>query len=165
VTTRTIRTTEQDTRGTHASSRAFRSGRRVLALLVTGLLGVLSMAPTPGDVGGCGREPALLDERGYASTRRSTDCTRCRECGLTSARCLAACDPTTAAAIAFPPGCVPLVRDGEVCIRALRVASCEDYAAYLSDTAPSVPSECDFCRGVAQAADPGPLLPPVEAGE
>ena len=137
---------------------------RALATAVTACLGILSLAPTPGDVGGCGRAPELLDERAYAEGRRTTDCRRCTECGLTTARCERACATGAAAESAFPPGCVPLLRDGEVCIRALRVASCESYATYLSDTAPTVPTECEFCRGQPPTADPGPLLS-SEAGE
>jgi hypothetical protein len=139
-------------------------GLRVGVAFVTACLGILCMAPTPGDVGGCGREPELLDERGYAEGRRATDCARCTECSLTSARCGRACSTESAAEFAFPPGCAPLLRDGEVCIRALRVASCESYAAYLSDTAPQVPTECQFCLGQFPKADPGPLLG-AEAGK
>jgi hypothetical protein len=40
---------------------------------------------------------------------------------------------------------VPLVHDGEVCLRALDDAACEDYLEYMSDVAPTVPTECNFC--------------------
>ncbi len=133
-----------------------------LATLVTAGLALRTLAPTPGDVGGCGRAPELLDERAYAEARKATDCRRCGECALTSARCERACATNVAPEVAFPPGCAPLLRDGEVCVRALRVASCASYATYLSDTAPTVPSECEFCRGQPAPTDPGALLP--EAG-
>ena len=145
------------------TGRAFERQARFGAGLLTVGLAVLCLAPTPGDVGGCGREPELMDERAYAGSRRSTDCTRCTACGLTSARCGRACLTTSPPEIAFPAGCAPLVRDGEVCIRALRVASCASYEAYLSDTTPQVPTECQFCRGQPLPTDPGPLLP--EAGK
>lgn len=138
-------------------------GRSLGVALATGLLAVLCLAPTPGDVGGCGRAPELLDERAYADTRQRTDCTRCTECALTSDRCTRACRTDAAPEIAFPPGCAPLLRDGEVCIRALRVASCASYAAYLSDVTPQVPSECQFCRA-QKPAEPGSILAP-EAGK
>lgn len=117
-----------------------------LGVLVVVLLGVLCMAPTPGDVGGCGREPELLDERAYAETRRKTDCDRCNACAIGTERCALACRTDVAPQLGFPEGCAPLLRDGEVCIRALEAASCESYATYLSDDAPTVPSECQFCR-------------------
>jgi hypothetical protein len=40
---------------------------------------------------------------------------------------------------------VPLVHDGEVCLRALDDGGCEDYRNYMSDLSPSVPTECNFC--------------------
>lgn len=144
-------------------SRARANGARPLGVLAAAVLGVLSLAPTPGDVGGCGRAPELLDERAYANARKLTDCQRCAECGLTSERCARACRADVAPESAFPPGCQPLVRDGEVCVRALRVASCASYAVYLADGAPAVPTECEFCRAAAPASPSGPLLGP-EAG-
>lgn len=142
--------------------RAAARGARPVGIASVALLGVLSLAPTPGDVGGCGRTPELLDERAFASARKTTDCQRCTECAIRGARCERACQADVAPETAFPPGCEPLVRDGEVCIRALRVASCGSYGVYLSDTAPAVPNECEFCRAVPQAPS-GPLLP-SEAG-
>jgi hypothetical protein len=47
--------------------------------------------------------------------------------------------------VAFDPDCFPLVHDGEVCLNALRAASCNDYANYVDDLAPTVPTECNFC--------------------
>ncbi len=120
--------------------------RRELVLVIGVGLGLLCLAPTPGDVGGCGREPELLDERAYAETRRATDCTRCTECGIGTARCSVACRTDVAAPLGFPEGCAPLLRDGEVCVRALKAASCESYASYLSDESPQIPTECQFCR-------------------
>jgi hypothetical protein len=35
-----------------------------------------------------------------------------------------------------------------VCIDALEAASCSDYASFVSDVAPTEPSECDFCRDI-----------------
>jgi hypothetical protein len=37
------------------------------------------------------------------------------------------------------------VHDGEVCLRVLLHASCDDYASYMNDRAPAAPSECQFC--------------------
>lgn len=126
---------------------------------VVAALAWLCMAPTPGDVGGCGRAPEPLDERAYADTRRETDCTRCLECGIPTARCTRACRTDVAPELGFPPGCAPLLRDGEVCIRALRIASCTTYASYMSDTSPSAPTECQFCLPRSGSEGPsGPLL-------
>jgi hypothetical protein len=104
------------------------------------------MAPTPGDVGGCGSEAVLLDRASYEATRRQKDCQRCEECGVTTARCARACDPAKPQDLFVPPSCLPLLHDGQVCIRALGAASCADFATYVDDVAPRTPSECQFCR-------------------
>lgn len=103
-------------------------------------------APTVGDVGGCGRTAADLDFAVFARARKIVDCNRCRECGVASERCGRACDPAKPSDVAFPATCHPVLHDGEVCIRALKAASCSDYASYVDDASPSVPSECDFCH-------------------
>jgi hypothetical protein len=115
-------------------------------VLVVAILGVLSMAPTVGDVGGCGREATELDASVFAQTKKSLDCKRCSACDLATARCQGACDPKVAPETVLPATCRPLLHDGEVCIRALNAASCGDYASYMDDERPTVPSECDFCR-------------------
>jgi hypothetical protein len=109
-------------------------------------LGVLAMAPTPGDVGGCGSEAELLEPSSYEATRKRQDCQRCEECSVTTERCARACDPAKPSDIVVPPSCLPLLRDGQVCIRALVAASCTDFATYVDDVAPRTPSECQFCR-------------------
>ncbi|HKO50491.1 MAG TPA: hypothetical protein VJV79_22365 [Polyangiaceae bacterium] len=102
-------------------------------------------APTPGDVGGCGQKPAELDPGTFFASKANTDCQRCQECGLTRASCANACNAPESYPSAFPENCLPLVHDGEVCLRALLHASCDDYASYMSDSSPSVPTECNFC--------------------
>lgn len=123
--------------------------RRSLCLRVAvACLGVLAMAPTPGDVGGCGGEPALLDVVSFSDGRKRIDCDRCLECGVTTERCARACDPAKPPDIAVPTTCRPLLRDGQVCVRAVAAASCEAFATYVDDVAPRSPSECQFCREV-----------------
>jgi hypothetical protein len=107
---------------------------------------VFGAGPTVGDVGACGRSATDLSEAAYAYARRNVDCSRCNACGLKTNHCVVACDPKAPSDIAFPPTCRPLVHDGEVCMRALRAASCSDYATYVDDDAPAVPTECDFCH-------------------
>jgi len=104
---------------------------------------VLGMAPTVGDIGSCGQAPDDLDAPTFFDLKARTDCVRCEECGLSGKRCHSACDdpPQTA----FFAGCHPVVHDGEVCLRVLLHASCDDYASYVNDTAPTSPSECQFC--------------------
>ena len=102
-------------------------------------------APTPGDVGGCGQKPAELDPGTFFASKAHIDCQRCQECSLTRASCASACQFPESYPSAFPDNCVPLVHDGEVCLRALLHASCNDYASYMSDSSPSVPTECNFC--------------------
>ncbi|MEI9939741.1 MAG: hypothetical protein WDO69_21175 [Pseudomonadota bacterium] len=102
-------------------------------------------APTPGDVGGCGQRPAELDPGTFFASKANIDCQRCQECSLTSASCANACNVPESYPSAFPDNCVPLVHDGEVCLRALLHAGCDDYASYMSDSSPNVPTECNFC--------------------
>lgn len=118
--------------------------REVLALAACAF--ALLTAPTVGDVGGCGKTPTALDPDVYARARKSVDCQRCTECGLATQRCARACDANWPPDIAIPSTCHPLYHDGEVCIRALKAASCSDYASFVDDAAPSAPTECEFCR-------------------
>jgi hypothetical protein len=116
-----------------------------VALLAACAFALLT-APTAGDVGGCGSTPTALDPGVYARARKNVDCQRCTECGLSTDRCTRACDANAPSEIAIPSTCHPLLHDGEVCIRALRAASCSDYAGFVDDAAPSAPTECEFCK-------------------
>lgn len=136
---------------------------RALSLAIA-VLGALLMAPTVGDTGGCGRTAVELDRDRYGNARKLQDCERCEECGIATARCDRACDPKQLPEIALPATCRPLYHDGEVCLRALDAASCETFATYVDDEAPSTPTECDFCLV------PPPAPPPAfgdggQAGE
>lgn len=116
------------------------------ALLLLALaVGLFCAAPVPGDIGGCGQTLQALDARTFFTLKKQIDCQRCTECGLISNACQTACDPKQAVAQSFPVDCYPLVHDGQVCLDALQTASCGDYAGYMDDRYPTVPSECDFC--------------------
>ena len=119
----------------------FRRERARLALAAIALL--FCTAPTPGDIGGCGQKPAELDPGIFFASKANIDCQRCEECSITSNACRDACAGRYLDA--FPDQCLPLVHDGEVCLRALQYASCSDYRSYESDSSPSVPTECNFC--------------------
>jgi len=100
-------------------------------------------APTPGDIGGCGQRSAELDPETFFFNKALIDCRRCTECSLATKSCALACQdsyPKT-----FPERCLPLVHDGEVCLRALHNASCGDYQNYMADVSPTAPTECNFC--------------------
>ncbi len=128
--------------------------RRALTL-VTAALGVLLMAPTVGDTGGCGRTVSELDHDRYENARKIEDCQRCQECGVESERCLRACDPKALPEIILPDTCRPLYHDGEVCLRAVAAVSCSTFATYVDDFAPASPGECNFCRVGPPEAPPG----------
>lgn len=113
------------------------------ALIV--VLATLVAAPTPGDIGGCGQPAQQLDARVFFASKDDVDCMRCGECNLAFASCDKACNPRTEIPTSFPASCYPLVHDGEVCLRALVNASCDDYLRYMDDQAPATPSECSFC--------------------
>jgi hypothetical protein len=113
-------------------------------LLLAALALLFCAAPVPGDVGGCGQQPQALDAPTFFASKQAIDCRRCTECSLESQLCTRAC-ADSAVQPGFPEGCLPLVHDGEVCLRALLYASCDDYAQYMDDRAASVPTECAFC--------------------
>lgn len=128
--------------------------RRPLVVGVV-LAAVLSIAATPGDVGGCGKTATLLDRDRFGAARKSQDCERCEECGIATERCARACDPTKPPDIVLPVTCRPLFQDGIVCLHALDSASCSKYETYVADDAPAVPSECAFCRVSPEPPVPG----------
>lgn len=126
--------------------RAVRRGPVPWGMVAIGLmLAPFLLAPTPGDVGGCGQEPTELDAPIFFASKDLLFCQACQECGYDTQTCRDACAAPDTRSSSFPDGCVPLVHDGEVCLRALRHASCDDYAGYVDDAAPSVPGECNFC--------------------
>lgn len=120
------------------------SGSRGVRVAFGVLVIAFCTAPVPGDAGGCTQGAAELDAGAFFSGKQRLDCERCRECGLRNDTCGQACavGPVPAQ---FPEGCIPLVHDGEVCLRALEVASCDAYASYVRDQGASTPTECDFC--------------------
>lgn len=114
--------------------------RAALALVALTVLA----GPTVGDIGGCGQRVEELDSSKFFAQKKVVDCSQCSRCGFATASCEAACgdafeDP------GFPEDCFPLAHDGEVCLNALQAASCGDYAAFVDDLAPTVPTECNFC--------------------
>jgi hypothetical protein len=100
--------------------------------------------PTVGDLGSCGQDVADLDPEKFFIEKDFIDCQQCSDCGFITRLCDAACDRIPEAT-AFDEDCFPLVHDGEVCLNALRAASCDEYASYIDDAAPTVPTECNFC--------------------
>lgn len=120
-----------------SASRAARAGLALVAL-------AFCAAPVPGDVGGCGQQAVQLDAGAFFSSKQGIDCERCTECGLSNKTCEQACAGGPVP-VEFSVGCIALVHDGEVCLRALEAASCNDYASYVRDQGASTPTECDFC--------------------
>ena len=128
-------------------ARASGSARRVLVRLGLALGAALCLAPTPGDIGGCGQAAQDLDPLAFFLSMQSVQCRRCEECRIRTAFCESVCssiEPGSQIPTEFPEGCFPLVHDGTVCLRALTQASCEDHREFAADP-PSVPSECNFC--------------------
>ena len=121
----------------------FRDGLVARLALVT-LVVLFCAAPVPGDVGGCGQSPSSLDRSRFFESKRALDCARCKECDVMSKRCDNACsaDPIEEE---LPRGCDPLEHDGDVCLRALLDAGCEEYRTFLRDSGAETPTECNFC--------------------
>jgi hypothetical protein len=118
-----------------------RSSMERLVLAVVALF--FLAAPTAGDIGCFATSPAELDPNKFFLAKQADDCAACEDCSFTTNYCKAACGPPMGGS--FPPLCYPLVQDGEVCLHALEATSCDDYASYVSDQGPTVPTECDFC--------------------
>lgn len=119
---------------------------RSLALRAGFLVYVIAFcaAPVPGDGGGCGKDPVSLDGPAFFESKKALDCARCQECGVESRACDVACDYEAPAA-ELPRGCDPVEHDGDVCIRALLDADCDEYRTFLRDDSPETPTECNFC--------------------
>jgi len=86
-----------------------------------------------------------LDASRFFLGKLGIDCQQCRACGIQTKTCDLACNDESTGPASFPEGCVPLVHDGEVCLRRLLAAGCDDYGHYVDDSNPTVPSECNFC--------------------
>jgi hypothetical protein len=103
---------------------------------------------TVGDVGSCGTTATALDIPEFAAQRKVLDCDKCTQCGFVTQTCERACNPSLPSDVAIPSTCFPLAHDGVVCLDALEATSCGAYAPFVSDTAPTTPSECQFCLDV-----------------
>jgi hypothetical protein len=110
-------------------------------------LAAVCAAPTPGNIGGCGQHPDVLDADTFFELKRERDCQKCGECHFTSDYCSTVCSADYQAPT-LPEGCVPLVHDGEVCLDALEAAGCGEYEQYTRDQDRLLPSECQFCPEV-----------------
>jgi hypothetical protein len=131
------------------------SPSRSQLMLVAVLALAFGAAPTVGDVGSCGSPATDLDPGAFAASRKGIDCRRCTDCGLSTETCRNDCDPNASGTAGWPSMCHPLEHDGEVCLRALLAASCSSYASFVDDVAPTVPTECDFCRLVPESGVTG----------
>jgi hypothetical protein len=105
---------------------------------------IFCTAPTPGDIGGCAQDPQELDPEIFFSNKDFIDCQHCSECGFESPICDRACSDELSQST-FPENCLPLVHDGEVCLRALIDADCDEYASYVDSESAEIPLECNFC--------------------
>ncbi|MDP9035410.1 MAG: hypothetical protein M3O50_11440 [Myxococcota bacterium] len=112
--------------------------------------------PTVGDIGSCGRGATELARVSFEQARKNVDCRRCSGCGLTTQTCRSECDADASTRIAWPSTCRPLQHDGEACLRALEAAGCTDYASFVDDFAPTLPTECDFCHVLPDAGSLDP---------
>jgi hypothetical protein len=114
-----------------------------LAAAVLVLVG--GLGAVPGDVGGCGAGDEELDPPRFYAQVRAAECQQCQRCAIESSTCLEACAASEPVPEEFPEGCVPLVHDGWVCLRALQSASCRAFAEYVDERDARMPTECDFC--------------------
>jgi hypothetical protein len=106
---------------------------------------VVVMAPVAGDIGSCGQATGELDPVKFFWQKQGIDCQQCQRCEFVTQSCSRACETPYDPEASFDPDCFPLVHDGEVCLDALQASDCDAYAAYMSDLAPTAPTECNFC--------------------
>ena len=122
--------------------------KRVPAQLIKAALAFVALAfcaaPVPGDVGGCGQSAQELDPQVFFWSKQQTECEHCQSCGIHTEACTRSCGDVLVQSD-FPKDCVPLVHDGEVCLRVLEHGSCSDFRDYMSDSQPTIPTECNFC--------------------
>ena len=124
-------------------------------LRVAIILLFFTAAPTAGDIGSSCQPEDDLDPMKFWGVKQAIDCERCQACAITTKACSRACSPGLIFKD-FPKNCEPLEHDGEVCLDALLAASCGDYGSFMSDDAPTIPTECDFCPlSAAPGADGG----------
>jgi len=120
-------------------------------------------APTAGDIGSCSQRTDDLDPARFCEAKQNLDCLRCEQCKLKSQYCTRACGQSLPVAfpddvrqhcyaqvvdagkVAFPVNCYPVVHDGEVCLDALKAASCSDDQSFTADQGSNIPTECLFC--------------------
>lgn len=121
-----------------------RTSPQPIKLLIGFLALAFCAAPVPGDVGGCGQDAQELDPETFFWSKQRSECERCQACEVGTKACARACQDTLVQS-EFPRDCVPLVHDGEVCLRVLQAASCSELRTYMNDDAPSIPTECNFC--------------------
>lgn len=152
-------TSERPRATTGSSPRTTRGSILRLAIAVL----FFTAAPTAGDIGSCGQPPDELDPVKFYQAKENQDCEKCHFCELTTQACVLACEPYLDTS-EFPQHCYPLVHDGEVCLHALKAASCDEYRQFMSDVTPTIPTECDFCPpctdGGAPSSDAGGASPP-----
>jgi hypothetical protein len=122
---------------------------RIMKLVLGFVALAFCAAPVPGDVGGCGQPAKQLDPEAFFYSLQANECEQCRDCDVTSMACERACGAGLVQD-EFPKDCVPLVHDGEVCLRAIQSASCSDIRAFMSDRDPTIPTECNFCPAGGQ---------------
>ena len=129
-----------------ASSQA-RKPRRLEYLALFAVVLLFVVAPTPGDIGGCGQSSEQLKATTFFHSKRVLECRRCHECDVAFQYCVDACDDSLAVPDSFALGCFPLVHDGDVCLRAIEHASCSTFMDYVHDDPRlrSSPTECNFC--------------------
>ncbi|HEU4578858.1 MAG TPA: hypothetical protein VFS67_11425 [Polyangiaceae bacterium] len=124
-------------------SSTHRPPTRQMPRALLAALALFCLAPTPGDIGGCGQPARDLDPQVFFESQQAIECRRCEECSIRTRACEDACDAVPVPD-QFPDGCYPLVHDGTVCLRALTQSSCAVHLEVMSDP-PRVPSECNFC--------------------
>lgn len=127
--------------------------KRSYAPALAAVAALAGLAPSAGNIGSCGQAAEPLDAQKFVEAKQAVDCSHCIACGIETGVCERACTDEADIEASFPPGCLPLVHDGEVCLDALSASSCSRYETFVADEGATLPTECDFCP-VDEAGEP-----------
>ena len=127
---------------------------RYLALILLPVV-PLMMAPSPGEVGGCGGTDGIANAQSYCEDVQELECYRQNARGEFSdssglGQCLAAV-PRTCQAVSWPCMTPPTVREARACTDALR------QQANLGLSRDRIPE----CASICADASPSPSMPPA----